>query len=266
MSSMLDAPPNGAGAASWLAVLGTVAAHALLAALASQVGVHGARELQKLLPITQMVEVALPEPPAPAPPAVPPPVAPPAPPPAVPARVAPPQAIRERAVPPAAEPPPPSAAQAGQVLDAKSEVVDFGDAIVTGSGNAFAGGVTDGAGTSRSAVRDSAARGDARGTGAKPAAPVVDLSRPPQLAGGSQWQCPFPPEADDAGVDHALVTLRVNVAADGRVQSVVTSSDPGNGFGREARRCASSKRWSSGVDREGRPTSAVAVVNVRFDR
>jgi len=227
MSSMLDAPPNGAGAASWLAVLGAIAAHAVLAALASQGGVRSARDLQNLLPITQMVEVALPEPPAPAPPAVPPA----APPPAVPARVALPQAIRERAVTAAAEPAPPSAAQAGQVLDAKSEVVDFGDVIVTGSGNAFAGGVTDGAGTSRSAVRDPAARGDARGTGAKPAAPVVDLSRPPQLAGGSQWQCPFPPEADDAGVDHALVTLRVNVAANGRVQSVVTSRNRGRGRG-----------------------------------
>ncbi len=258
MSSMLDAPPRTGGAGSWIAVAGTVGAHALLVAAASYAGLHGTDELKKLMPVTEMFEVALPEPPPPPPE---------------------PEPEAQRAPPPTAahahakvaaqepEPPPPSAAQAGQVLDAKSDVVDFGDTVVTGSGDSYAGGVTDSAGNSKTAVRDVSARGDAGGTGVKPpAAPTVDLSRPPQLAGGSQWQCPFPLEADDAGIDHAVVTLRVSVGADGRVQSVVTSNDPGNGFGREARRCATSKRWTSGFDREGRPTSAVAVVNVRFDR
>lgn len=254
MSSMLDATPASSGAASWLAVAGTVGAHALLVLGASYLGVRGADELQKLMPVTEMVEVALPEPPAP-------------PPSPEPERAPVPAPVRAPVAAPAPEPPPPSAAQAGQVLDAKSDVVDFGDTVVTGSGDRYAGGVTDAAGDSKTAVRDTAARGDAGGTGTKPpAAPAVDFSRPPQLAGGSQWQCPFPLEADDAGIDHAVVTLRVSVGADGRVQSVVTSSDPGSGFGREAKRCATSKRWTAGSDREGHPTSAVAVVNVRFDR
>ncbi len=41
-------------------------------------------------------------------------------------------------------------------------------------------------------------------------------------------------------------------------------ADPGNGFGREARRCASSKRWQGGLDRLGHPVEAQATVNVRF--
>jgi outer membrane biosynthesis protein TonB len=81
-----------------------------------------------------------------------------------------------------------------------------------------------------------------------------------------QWDCPFPEEADDAGVDHAVVTLRVEVGGDGTVQSVRATSDPGHGFAREARRCAMSKRWSAGLDRAGNPANAVALVNVRFDR
>jgi protein TonB len=116
-------------------------------------------------------------------------------------------------------------------------------------------------------VQNADARGDAGGSGTKLlATPSVDLSRPPQLAGGLKWDCPFPLEADDAGIDHAVVTLRVSVGADGQVRSVVTSSDPGNGFGREARRCATSKRWSWGLDREGRATSGVVTVNVGFHR
>lgn len=256
MSSMLDAPPQSRGAASWLGVGGTIGAHALLVVAASYAGMRGASELKKLMPVTEMVEVALPEPLAPPPEPEPERAPTPAP---VHAKVAAPT--------PAAEPPPPSAAQAGQILDAKSDVVDFGDTVVTGSGDSYAGGVTDGAGNSKTAVRDTAARGDAGGAGVKPpAAPTVDLSRPPQLAGGLKWDCPFPLEADDAGIDHAVVTLRVSVGADGRVQSVVTSSDPGNGFGREARRCATAKRWATGLDREGRPTPGAALINVRFDR
>ena len=83
---------------------------------------------------------------------------------------------------------------------------------------------------------------------------------------GSAWDCPFPVEADDAGVDHAVVTLRVEVGADGHVVQASATRDPGHGFGREARRCALYKRWAPGLDREGRAASSVTVVNVRFER
>jgi len=252
MSSVLDAPPPSNGAASYAAVIGTVATHGLLVVVASLVGVHGVSSIKKLLPATEMVEVELPEAPK-QPPDAP-----------EPATLTP----RTKAVAPSPAPPPPTAAQAGEVLDAKSDVVDFSDTIVTGTGDKYAGGVTDSTGSSTNAVHDPSARGDASGRAVKPAPPVVvvDLSRPPQLAGSAQWQCPFPFEADDAGVDHAAVGLRVEVAADGSVRSVSTSADPGNGFGREAKRCATSKRWTAALDRLGHPVAGVATVNVRFDR
>jgi protein TonB len=93
-----------------------------------------------------------------------------------------------------------------------------------------------------------------------------DLSRLPQLTGGAVWDCPFPREADEAGLDHAVVGLRVEVDAEGKVLSATTRSDPGHGFAREARRCALGKRWAPGFDRAGRPVRAKTTVNVRFDR
>jgi protein TonB len=95
---------------------------------------------------------------------------------------------------------------------------------------------------------------------------VADRSRSPQLAGRAVWDCPFPEEADDDGVDHAVVTLRVEVSATGSVASVQASGDSSHGFGREARRCALSKRWAPALDRVGNSTAGVAIVNVRFDR
>jgi protein TonB len=151
------------------------------------------------------------------------------------------------------------------VLAANDDVVDFKDTLVAGNGTHYAGGVTSQSGTSTQAVRDSRARGDGvmGGTG-NGSAPSVDLSRPPALAGGSDWDCPFPFEAEDRGIDQAVVALRVEVAASGDVIAAKVARDPGAGFGREAQRCALRKRWSPGLDRAGKPTSAVAQVNVRF--
>ena len=251
MSSLLDAPPPTTGAASYVAIVGTIAAHGLAVLVASYVGVRGVSELKRLLPVTEMVEVELPEVPktvADTTPAATPPPA------------------RTRVVSPTPAAPPPTAAQAGQVLDAKSDVVDFGDSFVTGAGDAYAGGVTDSSGTSTRAVRDLRAHGDGGGEVKKSSAPPVDLSRPPRLDGSAQWQCPFPAEADDAGIDHAVVTLHVDVGANGSVRNVTTVGDPDSGFGREARRCAGSKRWLAGFDRAGHAIDASATVNVRFDR
>jgi len=93
-----------------------------------------------------------------------------------------------------------------------------------------------------------------------------DLSRSPTLAGNAAWDCPFPSEAARAGVDSAIVTLRVEVTADSHIESVIVLRDPGDGFGREARRCALSKRWQAGLDREGRAAQRTTVVSVHFQR
>jgi periplasmic protein TonB len=159
----------------------------------------------------------------------------------------------------------PAAAQAGQIVAAADEVVDFGETFVTGAGSKYVGGATASAGTAKHAVRDPQAK--AHGTATSAAIKkVIDLSRAPALAGGKAWTCPFPDEADDMGVDHAVVTLRIKVAADGSVMDAIVARDPGDGFGREARRCALRKRWSPGLDSAGKATGATTVVNVRFDR
>jgi len=84
--------------------------------------------------------------------------------------------------------------------------------------------------------------------------------------GGDGWRCPFPPEADDDGVDAARVVLRVAVAADGHVVRVDVLRDPGDGFGRAAWRCALGRRWAAGRDPSGAPIAAEATVSVRFER
>jgi protein TonB len=143
--------------------------------------------------------------------------------------------------------------------------VDFGDSFVVGNAASHAGGVSANAGTSKQALYDAKAQagGVSGGTGKNP---LADASRAPALASGLHWDCPFPVEADAAGIDAALVGLRVEVAADGRVREARALSDPGHGFAREARRCALSKRWAPGLDRTGNPTVAIAMVNVRFER
>jgi protein TonB len=93
-----------------------------------------------------------------------------------------------------------------------------------------------------------------------------DLSRSPMLAGNGQWDCPFPSEAARAGVDSAIVMLRVEVKADSHIESVIVLRDPGDGFGREARRCALAKRWQAGLDREGKAAQRTTVVSVHFQR
>ncbi len=250
MTGVLDAAPAKGSAAPVLAIVGTLAAHGSMVALASLLGVRATTELGQALSVTQMVEVDLPGPtptPTPGPTPTPTPLA------------------RPRHAPREAKPPPATAAaQGGQVLAASSGVIDFGEHFVNGTGDSYAGGATDAAGASTSAVRDATAH-DAP-TSPAPSAVVVDLSRPPRFSGSGRWQCPFPDEADDAGIDHAVVSLRVEVAADGSVRSVSTSNDPGDGFGREARRCAGSKRWGAALDRAGRPVAGVALGTVRFER
>lgn len=248
--SVLDAPPRERTGASVVGVVGAVLTHAALVGLALTAG---AKIVQRVAPaaVTEMIEVELPEEPKPPPPEEKPEPEP------LPVRV------RERDAP--REAPPPAAAQAGQVLSAADDVVDFGDTFVAGSGSTHAGGVTHAQGTSRQAVRDTRAlaEGVVRGQGTNS---VGSLSRPPQLAGGAQWDCPFPEEADMEGRDNASVRLRVEVASDGRVGGVAVMRDPGAGFGREARRCALRKRWSPALDRAGQPTAGAAIVNVRFVR
>ena len=69
----------------------------------------------------------------------------------------------------------------------------------------------------------------------------LQILRAASLGGSADWNCPFPPEADTAQMDEASVMLQVDVRPDGTAGTVTVLSDPGSGFGREARRCAGRK-------------------------
>jgi protein TonB len=159
----------------------------------------------------------------------------------------------------------PSGAEAAPIAGASDEAVDFGDVIVADNRSTHGGAVRHAEGTSKHAVDDVGARAQGRPK-VTAAAPAPDRSRPPALVGGLKWDCPFPGEADAEGINHAVVTLRVELDQRGNVLRSMVAKDPGSGFGREARRCARLQRWSPGLDRAGNPIAAETRVIVRFDR
>jgi len=261
-SSLLDAPRGGRSGALVVASVGACVVHALLVGAALAAGNRLQHDTSSARVEELEVELIQPPPP-PAPEPEPEAEAPPPPPP--PPQAAPKVIKAPKPTPaPPKEAPPPAAAESGKLLAADAPV-DFGDTFVMGNAAQHAGGVSANDGTSKVAVHDknAQANGVVGGTGKNPAA---DLTRAPALASGLHWDCPFPVEADDAGIDSAVVGLRVEVAADGKVREAKAMADPGHGFAREARRCALSKRWAPGLNRAGQPIAAVALVNVRFER
>jgi len=147
--------------------------------------------------------------------------------------------------------PPPAPAQAAKVLAAESkpdEPLDLtGNTIVTGNADTFAGGFTAGNGTNPNAVHAMPSQaGVPGGTGtpqiAAPPPPGPDRSRPVSLSGGS------------------------HVRADGTPVSVSVLQDPGNGFGREARRCAMNKHYQTALDHDGNAIAGTWKARVHFSR
>jgi protein TonB len=259
--SLLDAPRGQSRGTAWLACTVALAAHGVAAAAAMTAPDRTEHVVRRPAFLSEMIEIEEPPPP-------PPPVEeePPPPPPSPKVAVKPAPVAA-----PAPEPPPaaaPAAAQAAQVLvqEPKDEVLDFGETVVQGDSAQFAGGVTETGGTSAKAVRDTRARAGGVEGGMGTDTSGIDRSRNASLAGGAVWDCPFPEEADDEGIDEAVVTLRVRVALDGMLEAVDVTRDPGAGFGREARRCARDKRWQPALDRAGNAIAAQSVINVRFSR
>jgi protein TonB len=158
-------------------------------------------------------------------------------------------------------PSPPPAQPSPQPADSTEEVLDFDSTLVT---------TTASSSSSLAARAGSSAGGAAHGArhalAARPSTGTGDLSRAPALAGATEWRCPFPPEADAAAIDHAVVTLRVDVSASGEVSSARTLDDPGHGFAQKACACALRKRFSPALDRDGAPMRSTATVHVTFDR
>jgi protein TonB len=174
------------------------------------------------------------------------------------------------------EPPPPPPAAAAKVLTAEpkpDEPVDLtGNTIVQGNAESYTGGFTTATGTGTVAARTAPGpSGVPGGTGPVQAAPPPppppgpDLTRHASI-GNREWRCPFPPEADTAQIDEAYVTLQIEVKADGTAESVRVLSDPGNGFGREARRFAMNQRYTTELDRQGNAIAGTIKTRVHFQR
>jgi protein TonB len=169
--------------------------------------------------------------------------------------------------------PAPAPAQAAKVLTQEpnpDEPVDLtGNTIVQGNAESYAGGFTSANGKSANAVHNvPAPTGVPAGTGTPQAAVGAagpDRSRRASV-GETQWNCPFPPEADTAQIDEAYVLLQVDVSADGTPSDVRVVTDPGNGFGREARPCAMRRRYSPALDHDGTPIASTIKVRVSFTR
>ncbi|HEX4446687.1 MAG TPA: energy transducer TonB [Polyangiaceae bacterium] len=171
-----------------------------------------------------------------------------------------------------APPPPPAPAQAAKVLAQEpdpNEPVDLtGNTIIQGNADAYAGGTTMANGTSNRAVRSLASpAGVPGGTGA----PTAKAPSGPDRARGASpvntdWNAPFPPEADTAQIDEAYVTLQIDVRADGTATSATVLVDPGNGFGREARKYALTQRYNPAFDRDGNPIPTRIKTKVHFSR
>ncbi len=185
---------------------------------------------------------------------------------------------RPAAPPPKDDPydPPPAPAQATKVLTSDDEPVDLtGQGFVSGDGTGPGYGQVSAAGTSTVPTMSPKATlgGVPGGTGTGPAVapppppPGEDKSRAAGIVGSSAWSCPFPPEADTDQVDSARVTVIVTVRPDGSALSVKVVSDPGHGFGRAAKMCALTRRYTAGLDRSGQPVvTTTPPINVNFSR
>jgi outer membrane biosynthesis protein TonB len=176
---------------------------------------------------------------------------------------------------PPKEAPPPAAApaQAAKVLAQEpdpNEPVDLtGNTIVQGNADTYAGGTTSANGTSSRAVRNivTAPTGVPGGTGTVAAPPPSGPDRSRKISPTlSDWNAPFPPEADTAQVDEAYVVLSIDVRADGTAAAVRITSDPGNGFGREAKRYALSQTYKPQLDHDGTAIAGTFSIRVHFQR
>jgi protein TonB len=132
------------------------------------------------------------------------------------------------------------------------------------------GGFTSEKGTAKKPVRNKRARidGEERGKGRGPARrKKANQTRAAMPEGSTEWNCPFPPQADLEQVDKAAVLISVTVASDGTPKSVNVISDPGYGFGQMAKRCALTRRYRPGLDAEGNAiTASTPQLRVTFTR
>lgn len=102
------------------------------------------------------------------------------------------------------------------------------------------------------------------------AAVATACSAPARLISGglmTAHACNFPTEANQKGIDSAVVTLQVSVNAAGVAVGVRLLEDPGNGFGPVAVRCALEQDYTAARDARGTPYLAMTTpLHIRFVR
>jgi periplasmic protein TonB len=172
-------------------------------------------------------------------------------------------------------PPPPAAADAAKVImaePAKDEPVDLtGNTFLNGNADTAVGGTTQIGGTAKTATNNAAAVATGvpggTGTAAAPPAVKIDRSRAARIMNLANLErCPFPAEADAEQVDEAVVGIDVKVSVDGRAETVAITSDPGHGFGREARKCALREKYDPALSVDGLAMPGTYRVRFKFSR
>ena len=195
--------------------------------------------------------VELSQPPPPPPPQVPPPTPPP---PRQPLAKAP--RVLRRAD---SRPPPP--AQAGRIIaqeEGPRAPLDLtGDNFITGTAQAYAGGVTSPTGTNPNPVETREV---------DPKAPPGEPDRSRRVALIEEGCHTWPSEAEAEPIDRQDVLLRIVVSADGAVVSARVMGDPGHGFGAAAVECARRSRFAPELDPAGRPVKVEVPFRWHFTR
>ncbi len=170
--------------------------------------------------------------------------------------------------------PPPQAAEAAAVLhqDEGEDLTGWSMPNKDGS-TATPNGYTSSDGTAKHAVRDprASSKGKEGGHGTDgagdPGAKRVNHSRPAMPLSRNLSDCPFPPQADMAQVDRAVVDVMVSVDPQGRPTGAQVMADPGYGFGTQARRCALSMRYEPALGPEGDAIAgSTPTLRFRFNR
>jgi protein TonB len=83
----------------------------------------------------------------------------------------------------------------------------------------------------------------------------------------TDWECPWPEEAEELSVDEQTVVLRAVVGPTGSPKSASLISDPGFGFGEAALSCARQYDFQPALDEEGEPYTATSPpIRVQFTR
>jgi len=171
--------------------------------------------------------------------------------------------VRAAHLPRRADPRPPPPAQAGRIIaqeEGPRAPLDLtGDTFVTGTAQAYAGGVTSPTGTNPNPVETREV---------DPKAPPGEPDRSHQVAlADEDWRCPWPRDAEAEQIDEQIAVVKVFVRADGTAVSARIVRDPGHGFGAAAVECALRTRFTPAADPTGRPIETESPpIRVRFTR